>query len=117
MTYITQDNIKVKIKLVNSGNLLAIATVILHDVFEVHGWRIMRSKKSHAKFLEAVWIQAPSYKTEKGWKEIVYIDDRNTWEFVHEMIYDAYCMERSKKMGLAGIQNQLNSEESEVKSD
>lgn len=66
----------------------------------------------HPIFGEEIWIQSPSFKTGKIdhlgkpiWKEIVFINDRKTWELVHEMIFDAYHMARSKKEGLEGAQN------------
>jgi len=115
MTYLSRDDIKVKTVIVNSGSLVARATVTLFDVWEEHGWRIMKSTKAHPTFGESIWIYPPAYQTtdskgKKVWKDIVYVSDRSTWELVHEMIYDAYCMNRSRKEGLAGVESQENSE-------
>ncbi|OGK25283.1 hypothetical protein A3A46_03710 [Candidatus Roizmanbacteria bacterium RIFCSPLOWO2_01_FULL_37_13] len=111
MTYLSRSDIKINVKILNSGNLIARATVILFDVWEIHGWRIMKSTKMHPNFGENLWIQAPCYKTTKGWKEIVYINDRKTYDLVHEMIYDAYHMARSKKEGLESIDTKESSKE------
>ena len=105
MSCLSRNDIKVKVKLLNSANLLARATVILFDCWEEHGWRVMKSTKMHPRFGEEVWIQGPSYKTVLGWKEIVFINDLDTWELVHEMIYDAFHMARSKKEGQEGLQS------------
>lgn len=115
MSYISRNDIEVKVQIINSGNLVARATVILFDVWEEHGWRIMKSIKTHPTFGEEIWIQAPCFKTtnkkgEKVWKEITYISNKPTWELVHEMIYDAYHMARSKKEGLDGVESKENSE-------
>jgi hypothetical protein len=115
MSLIGRDDIKVKVVITNSGVLIARATVILFNVWEEHGWRIMKSTKEHPNFRESVWIQAPCFKTtnnkgESVWKEIVYINDKPTWEFVQEMIYDAYFMARSKKEGADGVKGIENPE-------
>jgi len=102
MSYISRDDIKIQIKIFGSEKLLAKATVIFLGTIETHGWRVMVSKKEHPVFGEYLWIQAPSFKTSKGYKEIVYIDDKKSWELVQELIYDAYHMARSKKVGLEG---------------
>lgn len=103
MSYLSRDNIKVKIKLKESETLLCQATVIFFDVIEIHGWRVMKSTKSNERFGEYLWIQGPSINVWGKWKEIVFINDKDTWDLVHEMIYDAFCMARSKKAGLEGV--------------
>lgn len=122
MSYISRSDIEVKVNLVNSGNIVARASVIFFNTLETHGWRVMRSSKMHPVFGEEIWIQSPSFKTGKldrfgkpVWKEIVYISDRKTWELVHEMIYDAYNMARSKKDGLDGVQNEDKPDDEEIK--
>ena len=108
--YINRSDITVKVVVIDSGILLARATVVLFGGWEEHGWRIMKSTKTHPTFGEELWIQAPCFQTtdkkgQKAWKEIVYIEDRPTWELVQEAIYDAYHMARSKKAGLAGVES------------
>jgi len=87
---ITADDIQVKIKLVNSGNILAQATVILFGIWEEHGWKIIKSNWTHLKFGENIWIQPPSYQRSGKWTEIVFINNRAIYELVLEKIYDAY---------------------------
>lgn len=103
MSYLNISDIKVKIVLKEHKNMLARATVIFFEVVETHGWRVMTSEHEHPQFSERIWIQAPSFKTFKNWKEIVYIPDKKTWELVNECIYDAFCMARSKKIGTEGM--------------
>ena len=103
MRYLSLNDIKVKVTLGGKEPMLARATVILFEVIETHGWRVMTSTKEHPQFGEYLWIQAPSFKTFKGYKEIVYISDKRTWELVNEHIYDAFCMARSKKAGTEGM--------------
>ena len=97
MTYITSNDIKIKIKVVNSGYLLARATVTLFDVWIEKGWRVMKSKTIHPVFKEEVWIQAPCYKNDKGWQEIVFIDNEPIYKMVQQMIFDAYQIARIQK--------------------
>ena len=111
MSYLSRDDIRIQVKIINSKNLLARATVILFGIWEEHGWRVMKSTKMHPQFGEEIWIQAPSYKTIKGRKEIVFINDRKTYDMVMEMIFDAYHMARSKKEGIEGAQNHVDGEE------
>lgn len=103
MSYLNINDIKVKITLSEKEPMLARATVIFFEVIETHGWRVMTSAHEHPQFGERLWIQAPSFKTFKNWKEIVYIPDKKTWELVNERIYDAFCMMRNKKTGLEGV--------------
>lgn len=105
MSYLSRDNVQIRIKLKDTDKLLCQATVIFFDVIEIHGWRVMKSKKSHERFGEQLWIQGPSINIWGKWKEIVFINDRNTWELIHEMIYDAFCMARSKQEGQKGVKD------------
>jgi len=58
----------------------------------------MKSTKMHERFGEYLWVQGPRIPwSKKAYKEIVYINDKRTWELIHEMIYDAYSMKRSNK--------------------
>lgn len=93
---ITINDIKVKVKLLKSEKILAQATVTLFDVWEEHGWKILRSDRIHPDFQEKIWIQAPSFNTFGSWKEIVFIDDRRLYNQVQEKIYDAYCLAKNK---------------------
>lgn len=104
MSYLNISDIKVKIVLKEHKNMLARATVIFFDVLETHGWRVMTSAYQHPQFGEQIWIQAPSFPVFKTHKEIVYINDKKTWELVNERIYDAFCMARSKKIGTEGME-------------
>lgn len=98
-----RTNIKVKIHLLNSGNLLAQATVIFDDLIEIHGWRILPSRYTHPEFQESLWIQAPSYKFRDKWREIAYITDRSFNDEIQRQIYDAYHMAKTKEIGLEGV--------------
>jgi len=103
--YITINDVKVKIKLLkSSGKILAQATVILFDVWEEHGWKILTSNKIHPVFQESIWIQAPSFKLKNkegklDWRETVYIADPKLYSSVEEKIYDSYCLVRNRRKG------------------
>lgn len=106
---ITTTDIKIKIKFLNHPHILAQATVILFDIWETHGWKILKSKKMHDVFQEELWIQAPCYRSTNSegklvWKEIVFINNRRLYDQVQEKIYDTYCMARSKKEGLEEVE-------------
>lgn len=103
MRMINSDDIKIKIKLLESETLLAQATVVILDVWEEHGWKILKSDRIHPVFQEQLWIQSPSYKVGGEWKELVFINDRRLFDNVQEKIYDAYRMVLSKKEGLKSI--------------
>lgn len=105
MSYINRDDIKIKIKLLNSTDLLASATVIFLGVCETNGWRISKSSIRHPRFQEDIWIQPPCCKTARGWKKIVYINHKKTWEQVEEMIFDAYSMVRSQQDNIEASEN------------
>jgi len=93
------NDIKIKIKLLQSGNILAQATVILFDIWEEHAWKVLKSNIIHPVFQEKIWIQAPSYKQFGKWREIVYINNRTLYEKVQEKIYDVYHMAKAKEKG------------------
>lgn len=114
MTLLNRDDIEVKVKILNADNLIARVTVIFFSCVETHGWRIMKSTKTHPIFQENIWIQPPCFKapkTKSGWKEIVYINHKNTFEFIQSMIYDAYHMLRSKEEELESIKTEENNRE------
>ncbi len=123
MTLLSRNDIEIRITILNADNLIARATVIFFGCVETHGWRIMKSTIMHPVFQENIWIQPPCFrapKTKSGWKEIVYINHKNTFEFIQSMIYDAYHMARSKKEGLEATENKESSKEKmdlEVKSE
>lgn len=100
---IHKDDIKIKIKLLESKSLLAQATVIIFDVWEEHGWKVLKSDRIHPEFQEELWIQAPSYKVGGQWKELVFINDKDLFETVQERIYDAYRMALNKKEGMESV--------------
>lgn len=119
MSLIDSSNIKIQISLVDSPKLLARVTVVLFGIWEEHGWRVMPSSKMHPKFCEQLWIQAPSFPVtnkngSKGWKESIFISDRDIWELVHEKIYDAYHMARSKQQGQTGVQEKEHKAKQEI---
>lgn len=97
---ISPQDIKVKIKLLDSPTMLAQATVILFDCLEIHGWKILKSDRIHPDFQEPLWIQAPSYRAGASWREIIFITDRPLYESVLSKIYDAYHMAKTKDNGL-----------------
>jgi len=107
---IHQNDIRIKIRLLNKGGMLAQATVIFYDIIETHGWKVLRSNRFHSVFQEEIWIQAPSYQSSGKWREIIYINDKKTYELVQGKIYGAYCMARNKKEGLDSIKEE-NEEE------
>lgn len=102
---ITPQDIKIKIKLLNSTTILAQATVILFDCWEEHGWKILKSNRIDPISQEEIWIQAPSYRLGNGWKEIVFINDRELYDTVLSKIYDAYHMAKSKNDGQKSVEN------------
>lgn len=98
MSYLSRDDIQVRIVIKDTDKYLCQATVIFFGVIETHGWRVMKSTKMHERFGEYLWVQGPRIPwSKKAYKEIVYINDKRTWELIHEMIYDAYSMKRSNK--------------------
>lgn len=98
---ITINDIKVKVRLLASdSSMLGQATVILFDIWEEHGWRIMISKKFHERFMEYLWIQPPAYPTKfgkNGWKEMVFVNDGRLYRALEDKIYDAYNLARTKE--------------------
>ena len=100
---ITRSDIKVKIKLLSSETLYAQAEVILFDYWHEKGWKVLKSSRSHYQFGENVWIQAPCFKVGSQWKEIVFIENRDVYELVQEVIYDAYHMAKFKSDGEEGV--------------
>jgi hypothetical protein len=110
MNPIDINDISIQIKLLDTGNLLARATVILFGIWEEHGWRVMRSKKMHPQFGEEIWIQSPSFKTSVKWQELVFINNRKLWEQVQEKIYDAYFMARNKRAGQDSVVDETEKE-------
>lgn len=98
MSYLSRDDIQVRIVIKGTDKYLCQATVIFFGVIETHGWRVMKSTKMHERFGEYLWVQGPRIPWgKKAYKEIVYINDKRTWELIHEMIYDAYAMKRSNE--------------------
>lgn len=97
---ISHEDISVKIDLINKPEILARATVILLNCFEIHGWKIMPSRHMNPLFNEDIWIQPPSVEIKKihKWYEIVFINDKGTYEFVQSKIHDAYFMAKQKDM-------------------
>lgn len=91
MTSPTIDDIQVVVKFLNRGNLLAQCSVIFFDAIETHGWRIMISTKGpHQKFQESIWIQPPSYRAGRRYKNTVFISNTKLYEQIEEKIYDEY---------------------------
>src|SRR3989344_681695 len=98
MSYLSRDDIQIRITIKPTDKYLCQATVIFFGVIETHGWRVMKSTKMHERFGEYLWVQGPRIPWgKKAYKEIVYINDKRTWELIHEMIYDAYAMKRSNE--------------------
>lgn len=105
MSYLSRDDIQIRIVIKDTEKYLCRATVIFFGVIETHGWRVMKSTKMHERFGEYLWIQGPRIQFGLNkYKEIVYINDKRTWELIHEMIYDAYAMKRSSKEGYEATQ-------------
>jgi len=105
---ITINDITIKIKLLKHPHILAQTTVIIGDVWEEHGWKVLKSNRPHPNFQDFIWIQAPSYrqKNEKGeivWREITYITDPDLWQRVQEEIYGHYHMARTRDDGQNGL--------------
>jgi len=110
MSPICIQDITIQLKLLNTGNLLARATVVLFGVGEEHGWKVMKSNRMHPQFGDDVWIQSPCYHASGKWEEMVYISDKKLWEQVHEKIYDAYFMARNKKAGQDAVVGETEKE-------
>ena len=114
---ITTNDIKIKIKLLNSESLLAQATVILFDIWEEKGWKVLTSKNLHPVFQDFLWIQCPCFKTGVVWKEMVFINDSYLYNKVQEKIYDAYCRVRTEKKVLGApdrTEEQNGTEKAEI---
>ena len=98
MSYLSRDDIQIRITIKPTDKYLCQATVIFFGVIEKNGWGVMKSTKMHERFGEYLWVQGPRIPWgKKAYKEIVYINDKRTWELIHEMIYDAYAMKRSNE--------------------
>lgn len=108
---ITINDIIVKIRLLKSETILAQATVILFDVWKEHGWKVLKSDRSHPKFQEFIWFQAPSFKFLGKWSEMVFIDDSELYDEVIAKIYDAYCLARSKDSNRGLKEEEINTED------
>ena len=101
MNKINSNDISVKLVLIDQPSILARATVIFLDCIETHGWRVMPSRQMNHLFNDEVWIQAPSVrKGNDGWKEVVYIGDKDAYQTIQQKIYDAYFMARQKDKDL-----------------
>ena len=107
---IDPNEVKVKIKMISSGSILAQATIILFDVWEEKGWKVLKSNREHPTFQDYVWIQAPSFNTAGQWKEIVFVNDKRLYEEVQQKIFDAYVMEKNQEEGKASIEKDINNE-------
>ena len=111
MNQLNAEDITVTVLLsTNTSNCLARATVVFYGIIETHGWRIMTSKMMHKVFHEEIWIQAPSFKGHDSsglprWKETVFIDDKESWELVHQMIYEAFKEEQKQPTGKTSDHN------------
>lgn len=116
MKKLKPDDIVVSVVISSSKNSLARATVIFFGLIETHGWRVMQSKQMHPVFQEEIWIQSPCFKTydssgKPKWKENVYIDDKESWELVHRMIYEAYTSEKNKPIAEEATVSILSSDD------
>jgi hypothetical protein len=100
---ITRSDLKVKIKLLKSETVYAQAEIILFDIWHEKGWKILKSNRPHYQFGENIWIQAPCFRVGNQWKEIVFIENREIYELVQEVIYDAYHMAKYKSDGEEGV--------------
>lgn len=89
------EDITVKIKLRQTGKMLAQAEIIFGNIIETKGWRIMFSDKIHPRFQEGLWIQPPSYRTAWKWNPVIYINNRTLYDLIEEKIYNAYRLERT----------------------
>jgi len=95
---IDPQDISVKIKILkDTGKTLAQASVTLFGIWTEKGWRIMTSDHLHPILGDYIWIQSPCFRTGNVWKEMVFIDDRKTYEKLQEKIYDAYHLTKIKQ--------------------
>lgn len=86
MKNITIEDITVHIKVTkNQKTVIAQATLTICNAIEIHGFTISKSKETHSKFQEKIWIQPP--RIPPYWKKIVYIQNKQLWEDVEELIY------------------------------
>lgn len=103
-------NIQIKLNLRDKGRLRAQVEVIFGQTIETKGWRVMQSNRLHPKYQEYIFIQPPSYKTAKGWRPIVWTDDKELYTKIEDEIYDAY----SKAKILSGMDKDSPSPETET---
>lgn len=78
------------------SKVLARATVVISDVFEMHGFTIQTSLHIHNRFQEAVYIQPPRVRLSNRWYNIIYCRDKKLWEEIEEKIYNEYCLLRDR---------------------
>jgi len=113
---ITIDDITIKIRMLNRPWLLAQATVIFFDILETKGWKVLRSTKTHPRFQEEIWIQAPSFSKgvingKEVWDEIIWVNDKNLYNQIEEKIYNAFFVKRNKENGEQGAVEAMEQEE------
>lgn len=108
---IDPTDIKVKIKLLTHDKILAQATLVLGDIWEIHAWKILKSNQPHKLFGEYVWIQSPSFKYGSKWKEIVFINNEPMFRMVEKQIYDSYKRELEREEALKNDFTELTEED------
>lgn len=111
---IEPSDIKIKIKLISSATILAQATVILFDIWEEHGWKILNSNKVHEVFQDKIWIQSPSFNAYGKWRELVFVNDLGLYNTVQEKIYREYKYLKDKEDSLSPKNNDLTEEDYEA---
>lgn len=84
------DNIEVKIRILDKGETLAQAELIVFDVIEIKGWRVSNSKTINEKLSAQIWIQPPTYRRGFEYKPIAFINDKNLYEQLEKKIYEKY---------------------------
>lgn len=87
----------VRVNLINRGKLLATADVIILNTLVIHGFRLSKSKYEDERLKEDVWIQPPCYKNFENYKKIFYLENRELWAKLKELIFSEYASEQLKK--------------------
>jgi len=78
------------------SKVLARATVVISEVFEMHGFTLQTSLHIHKKFQEAIYIQPPRVRVGDRWCHIIFCRDKKLWEEIEEKIYNEYCVLRDR---------------------
>lgn len=95
------NDIKITIQLKDKASLLANAIVSLNTIafgfVTIKDFQIWRSKVFNDRLQEQINIKPPTRAFFGKFLERVFIEDKNKWYELEQMIYDAFNNERNKK--------------------